>query len=67
MRKEYTYKLQGDGSDSWEVREYDENNELINIYMVYKDPNAIGGTALEALKNATFEDLLEIKRILDNI
>lgn len=41
MRKEYTYKLQGNGKDSWIVREFNEDNELINSYMIYEDPNIL--------------------------
>jgi hypothetical protein len=65
MRKEYKYKLQGDGRDSWIVTEFDENNELINKYMVYEDPNKQIGTALQAVLNATPEEIEEIKKILN--
>jgi hypothetical protein len=36
MRKETTYKLQGDGRDSWIVKVYDDNNELVDTYMTYE-------------------------------
>lgn len=39
MTKEIRYKLQGDGRDSWEICEYNEDNILISKYMVYEDPN----------------------------
>ena len=65
MRKTYTYKLQGDGSDSWRVTEYDENNEVISVYMVYEDPTQEIGTALKAVINATPAEIEQIKRLLD--
>lgn len=65
MRKEYQYKLQGDGRDSWIVIEYDENNELINKYMVYEDPTKEIGTALKAVMSATPEEIEKIKTILN--
>lgn len=65
MRKEYQYKLQSDGRDSWIVSEYDENNELINKYMVYEDPNNEIGAALKAVISATPEEIEQIKKILN--
>jgi hypothetical protein len=62
MRKEYQYKLQGDGSDSWVVSEYNENDELVTRYMVYEDPNI--GPALKAVLSASPAELIEIKKIL---
>lgn len=41
MRKEIEYKLQGDGRDSWMIKEYDENDNLITSYMVYENPNKL--------------------------
>ena len=64
MRKEYQYKLQGDGRDSWTVSEYDENNLLINKYMVYEDPNINQSKLLSEISKATPEELDEIKRLL---
>lgn len=37
INKEYTYKEQGDGRDSWVVTEK-EGDEIINSYMVYINP-----------------------------
>ena len=37
METKYKYKLQGDGRDSWEIKEY-EGDVLVNAYMVYEDP-----------------------------
>lgn len=65
MRKEYQYKLQGDGRDSWTVSEYDDNDELINKYMVYEDPTQTIGTALRAVLSATPEEIEQIKQILN--
>ena len=38
METTYTYKLQGDGRDSWIVEEFDDRGELENKYMVYENP-----------------------------
>lgn len=62
MRKEYQYKLQGDGSDSWVVSEFNENDELVTRYMVYEDPNV--GPALRAVLSASPAELAEIKKLL---
>jgi hypothetical protein len=63
MRKEYEYKLQGDGTDSWIVSEYDENNELVSKYMVFEDPTM--GPALKAVLSATPEEIEQIRQILN--
>ena len=65
MRKEYQYKLQSDGRDSWIVSEYNENNELINKYMVYEDPTKQVGAALQAVLSASPEEIEQIKQILN--
>jgi hypothetical protein len=64
MRKEYKYKLQGDGRDSWTVTEFNELNEVISVYMVYEDPTQEIGTALKAVLNATPTELEQIKTLL---
>ncbi len=39
MRKEITYKQQGDGKDSWIIKTFNDKNELIQIpEIVYQDP-----------------------------
>lgn len=39
MRKEITYKQQGDGKDSWVIKTFNDKNELIQIpEIVYEDP-----------------------------
>ena len=65
MRKEYEYKLQGDGSDSWIVSEYNDNNELISKYMVYEDPTKQVGAALQAVLSASPQEIEQIKQILN--
>lgn len=65
MRKEYTYKLQGDGRDSWVVSEYNESDELINKYMVYEDPTKPKSTAIETILNASHEEIEQIKQLLN--
>lgn len=62
MRKEYQHKLQGDGSNSWVVSEFNENDELVSRYMVYEDPNI--GTALRAVLSASPAEIIEIKKLL---
>jgi hypothetical protein len=64
MRTEYIYKLQGNGTDSWIVNEYNENDELVNRYMVYEDPTIQVGPALKAVQSASPAELIEIKKIL---
>jgi nitrate reductase NapAB chaperone NapD len=64
MRKEYKYKLQGDGRDSWTVTEFNELDEVISVYMVYEDPTQEIGTALKAVLNATPNELEQIKTLL---
>jgi hypothetical protein len=64
MRKEYEYKLQGNGTDSWTVREFNEFDEIISVYMVYEDPTQEIGTALKAVLNATPTELEQIKNLL---
>lgn len=56
--------MQGDGTDSWVVSEYNENDELVTRYMVYEDPTNNTGNALKAVQSATPEELIEIKKIL---
>ncbi len=65
MRKEYQYKLQGDGKDSWIISEYNSNEELTNKYMVYEDPTKQVSPALQAILNATPEEIEQIKQILN--
>lgn len=65
MRKKFEHKLQGDNSDSWIVSEYNENDELMNKYMVYVDPIKQVGTALQAVMSATPEEIEQIKTILN--
>lgn len=64
MRKEYTYKLQGDGRDSWTVTEFDEFDEVVSVYMVYEDPTIEAGAALKAVMQATPEEIVQIKKLL---
>lgn len=64
MRKEYDYKLQGDGTDSWVVSEYDENDVLISKYIVLEDPTVEVGAALKAVLSATPTEIQQIKKLL---
>ena len=49
MVKEYTYKLQGNGKDSWTVTEKDDDGNIINKYMVYEKPDGFAASIEEAL------------------
>jgi hypothetical protein len=53
----YTYKLQGDGRDSWRVEE--PNGE---VYMVYEDP-----TKVETLEEKAIRLSNELQAILNNL
>ena len=53
----YTYKLQGDGRDSWRVEE--PNGE---IYMVYEDP-----TKVETLEEKAIRLSNELQAILNDL
>ena len=64
MRKTYTYKLQGDGSDSWTVTEFNEFEEITSVYMVYEDPTQEVGAALKAVLDATPTEIQRIKKLL---
>lgn len=39
MRKEITYKKQGDGLDSWIVKTYDNKDVMIHAELVYLNPH----------------------------
>lgn len=70
MRKEFTYKLQGDGRDSWEVREFDENDQMIAGYMVFEDPTVKPISSVDIaglLNNLTTEEKQELATILTQI
>jgi len=53
----YTYKLQGDGRDSWVVEEPDGNK-----YMVYEDP-----TKAETLEGKAIRLSSELQLILNEL
>lgn len=53
MEKEYIYKKQGDGRDSWIVIEKDDNGNIINKYMIYEKPEGYA---------KTIEEVLEVKK-----
>lgn len=65
MTKEIKYKKQGDGRDSWEIKEYDVD-KLVNAYMVYEDPNKPVGKVdlVSILSNATPEEIAFLKEVL---
>jgi hypothetical protein len=62
----YTYKLQGDGRDSWIAVETDDKGTVINKYMVYEDPNAVKkvDASLLDIDSLTDEQILRLKQRL---
>lgn len=65
MAKEYIHKIQADGRDSWTCIETNEQGQVVNKYMVYEDPSKRPESiAITILKNATPEEIAEIKRLL---
>jgi hypothetical protein len=61
MEKQITYKLQGDGKDSWRIDEI-ENNEIVSSYMVYDDPNLPVELDIDSLTDA---QILKLKQRFD--
>lgn len=53
----YTYKLQGDGRDSWRIEE--PNGE---VYMIYEDP-----TKVETLEEKAIRLSNELQAILNDL
>ena len=69
MYTEYEYKKQGDGSDSWTCKEWDSEakTEMINKYMVYKDPDTqLKGIDMSNvdLSTMTSEQMNQLKKAL---
>jgi hypothetical protein len=48
MTKEYQYKKQGNGSDSWTVTEKDDDGNVTDKYMVYERPEGHADTLEQA-------------------
>lgn len=68
--KTYTYKKQGDGSDSWTCIETDDEGNVITKYMVYENPNAKPIPTVDVvglLRSLKPEELQEIKNILNGL
>ena len=64
--KKYTYKLQGNGLDSWEVEEISNSGILISKYMIFDNPNSQPKVDLTLIINqATSEEIALIKTKLD--
>jgi len=63
MTKDTKYKLQGNGLDSWEIREFDEKGDMTNAYMVYEDPNIPVKTDLSKIDidSLTDEQIIKLK------
>ena len=61
--KDIKYKLQGNGRDSWEVKEYDNKGVLIKAEMVYEDPNKLEVSNID-IDSLTDEQLLKLKQRL---
>ncbi|MFN8317135.1 MAG: hypothetical protein U0T32_11880 [Chitinophagales bacterium] len=50
VSKEIVYKLQGNGSDSWTVTEYDSNGVVVAKYMVYERPEGHADNIEQAIE-----------------
>lgn len=61
---EFTYKLQGDGRDSWGVKEF-SNGELVNAFMIYEEPVKWLTKKLSAAFDAKFETCWKAKGYTD--
>lgn len=72
MKSVITYKLQGNGQDSWIERFYNDDetefivkNEVQPGVIHYENPEAKKGAAIQALMNATPEEIAQIKQLLN--
>ena len=61
ITKNYTYKKQGDGRDSWLCEEKDEKGNIINKYMVYENPFLKIDLSNIDIDSLTDEQLLKLK------
>ena len=61
---EFTYKLQGDGRDSWGVKEF-SNGELVNAFMIYEQPIEWLTKKLSVAFDAKFETYWKAKGYTD--
>jgi len=60
----FTYKLQGDGRDSWGVKEF-KDGELINAFMIYEAPVEFLKKKLSQAFDAKFETYWQAKGYTD--
>lgn len=60
----FTYKQQGDGRDSWGVKEF-TNGELINAFMIYETPIEFLKKKLSQAFDAKFETYWKAKGYTD--
>ena len=61
---EFTYKLQGDGRDSWGVKEFN-GDELVNAFMIYEEPIKWLTKKLSEAFDAKFETYWKAKGYSD--
>ena len=61
---EFTYKLQGDGRDSWGVKEF-KDGELVNAFMIYEQPIEWLTKKLSVAFDAKFETYWKAKGYTD--
>lgn len=59
MVREIKYKQQGDGRDSWEIREI-EGEVLVNAYMVYQNPENLSTPLSDHELISSFHRLKEL-------
>jgi hypothetical protein len=65
MEKIYTYKLQGDGRDSWVCDEV-VDGVLINRYMVFEDPNKPIEVNID-IDSLSDEQIIKLKQRFDSL
>lgn len=68
MQKAIRYKAQGDGRDSWEIKEFDDEGQLISAYMIYEDPYILPIPSVDVLgllKSLSSKELIQIKQLLN--
>lgn len=58
MNKQYTYKKQGDGRDSWRCDVFD-GGENVGSYMVYENPDIIRKKEIEQIAEEKFDKALQ--------
>lgn len=66
MEKQYTHKVQGNGSDSWRCEEL-EGNILVNCYMVYELPKDWAKLRLALMTSQAFIRILSNPNVVNMV